>query len=132
MAEPAIGDATATYLVELYRPGLRVDALTLLAANVRHTISVMQLEGEHVAIVSSTIVPGDEYVLCVVQATSERLVRDAFARAGIALQRISAAISTHEAPADGHHLRSDDQCSIAELLRSRCSAPATLNTQETP
>lgn len=132
MAKPAISDATATYLVELYRPGVRVDALTLLAAKVRHTITVMQLEGEHVAFVSCTVVPGDEYVLCVVRATSERLARDAFARADIALQRISTAISLHQPAADGHHVRSDDQCSVAALLTSRRPAPVTLNTQENP
>ncbi len=132
MAEPAISHATATYLVELYRPGARVDALAHLAAKLRHTITSMQLEGEHVAFVSSTVVPGDEYVSCVVRAASELLVRDTFARAGIAFQRISTAISIHEPARDGHHVRSDDQCGVAALITTRCSAPATLNTQETP
>ncbi len=93
MADQPGGDATGTYLVELYRPGVRVDALTQLAAGVRDTVMQMQREGEHVAFVSSTIVPGDEYFQCVLQAASELLARDAFRRAGITFERISPAIS---------------------------------------
>jgi hypothetical protein len=43
--------------------------------------------------VRSTIVPADESFLCVIDAASERLVRDAYARAGVALERISPALS---------------------------------------
>jgi len=96
MADQGSSEATETYLIELYRPGVRVDALTQMAAGVRDTVTQMQREGEHVAFVSSTIVPRDEYLQCVLQAASELLARDAFTRAGITFERISTAISVKE------------------------------------
>ncbi len=93
MPDRPSSEAGETYLVELYRPGVPVDALTQMAAGVRDTVTQMQREGEHVAFVSSTIVPGDEYFQCVLQAASEQLARDAFTRAGVAFERISTAIS---------------------------------------
>lgn len=93
MPDQPSSEARETYLIELYRPGVRVDALTQMAGGVRDTVTQMQREGEHIAFVSSTIVPGDEYLQCVLQAASELLARDAFTRAGITFERISKAIS---------------------------------------
>ncbi len=86
-------DAGGTYLIELYRPGVRVDALERMAAEVRDAVLELQGEGEEVAFVSSTIVPGDEYLQCVLRAASELHAREAFTRAGVAFERISTAIS---------------------------------------
>lgn len=80
-------------MIELYRPGLRTEALASLAAGIRDTVTGMHHEGESIAFVSCTIVPDDEYFVCVLQATSERLARRAFARAGITFDRLSPAIS---------------------------------------
>ena len=79
-------EARDTYLVEHYRPGLQVEELRHLAARVRDAMR------EPVRFVRSTIVPGDESVLCLLEAPSEQLVREAYARAGITFERISAAI----------------------------------------
>ncbi len=91
-AQPG-SEARETYLIELYRPGLQTDALTQLAGRIRDTVTQMQREGERVMLLSSTIVPTDEYLVCVLHAGSEGLVRRAFARAGIAFERLSPAIS---------------------------------------
>jgi len=46
--------------------------------------------------VRSTIVPGDEFFLCIFDAASEELVREAYARAGITFQRISTALGDED------------------------------------
>jgi hypothetical protein len=82
-----------TYLVEHYRPGVQIDELTQSASLVRDAVGQMEREGKAVEYVSSTIVPRDEYFVAVVVAASEDLVREAYARAGIAFERISTAFS---------------------------------------
>jgi len=80
------------YLVEHYRPGLRVEELKRWAALVRRTVGELEHEGRSVHFVRSTIVPRDESLLCILEAASEELVREAYARAGIPFERISTAI----------------------------------------
>ncbi len=81
-----------TYLVEQYRPGLELDELQRLAARVRLAVDTLEGSGQPIRLVSSTIVPADESILCVVEAVSEGLVHEAYARAGSAIERGSAAI----------------------------------------
>ena len=51
-----------------------------------------QREGKDVRYVSSAIVPTDEALLCVIEAATEGLVRETYARAGIPFERLSAVI----------------------------------------
>jgi hypothetical protein len=81
-----------TYVVEHYRPGLSSDELRHLAERVRDAVVDMGRAGKAIRCLSSTVVPEDEYFQSVLEATSERLVREAHARAGISFERISAAI----------------------------------------
>ncbi len=85
--------AQNTYLVEHYQPGVGAEGLERSASLVRTTIAAMRRESSPVCYVSATIVPGDDYLHCVVQAPSEQHVRDALSQAGMAYQRISTAIS---------------------------------------
>jgi len=80
------------FLVEHYRPGLTADELGAWAARVRDTAGEMEREGKSVRYLRATIVPTDESLLCVFEAASEQLVRDAYARAGIPFERITAVI----------------------------------------
>jgi hypothetical protein len=80
------------YLVEHYRPGLRIEELKRWASLVRRTVGELEREGRPVRFLRSTIVPRDESLLCVLEAESEELVREAYARAGIPFERISTAI----------------------------------------
>jgi hypothetical protein len=80
------------YLVEHYRPGLDVSHLTNAIERVRETVVEMEDTGAPIHYVSSTIVPSDESFYCVIQAATEEDVRGAYARAGIAFERMSAAI----------------------------------------
>jgi hypothetical protein len=93
MADRARRGTWETYLVEHYRPGIGLDELERSVASVRDVVVAMQREGKAVQHVRSTIVPGDESFLCVVDAGSEELVHEAYARVGIAVDRISVAIS---------------------------------------
>ena len=81
-----------TFLVEHYRPGLTADELGAWAARVRETTNEMEREGKQVRYLRATIVPTDESLLCVLEATSEDLVREAYARAELPFERITAVI----------------------------------------
>ena len=81
-----------TYLVEHYRPGLTVGELRQWAGRVRATAAQMSSEGKAVRYVRAAIVPADETLLCVLEAATEELVRETYARAGIPFERLSAVI----------------------------------------
>ena len=81
-----------TFLVEHYRPGLTAEELGAWAARVRATTDEMEREGKAVRYVRATIVPADEWLICVLEAASEALVREAYARAELPFERITAVI----------------------------------------
>jgi hypothetical protein len=82
-----------TYLVEHYRPGLTVEELRDWAARVRDAALAMEHNGKSVRYVRSTIVPGDESLLCLLEAATEQLVHEVYARAGLPFERIQPAIA---------------------------------------
>jgi Nickel responsive protein SCO4226-like len=82
-----------TYLVENYHPGLGADELNEMVSRIRDAVAEMTRDGKAIRHVRSTIVPADESFLCVIDAASEQLVRDAYTRAGISFERISPALS---------------------------------------
>ena len=86
--------ARETFLVEHYRPGRTVEELREWAVRVRDAAGELERAGEPVHYVRSTIVPGDEALLCVLEAATEELVREAYARAGLPFERLSAVIPT--------------------------------------
>jgi hypothetical protein len=81
-----------TYLVEHYEPGTSHDDLRRSAREVRRAAAELAKEGRAVRYLRSTIVPGDEAFMAVFEAPSEELVREAYARAGVPLDRIARAI----------------------------------------
>jgi hypothetical protein len=85
-----------TYLVEHYRPGVTIDGLKQWAAQVRDAAGEMEREGKPVRYRRSTIVPADESLLCVLEASCEELVRETLARAGVPFERLSTAIADEE------------------------------------
>src|SRR5688572_30138266 len=89
MARRPHAEARETYLVEHYRPDLRGEELDHFAARARSAIRALEREGKPLRFVRSLIVPGDESCLCVVEAASEHVVREAYTRAGIPFERIS-------------------------------------------
>jgi len=90
VAKREVVEARQTFLVEVYGPPrTRAESLRELAVRVRDASAALQLEGRAIAYVRSTIVPEDEYLLCVLEAVSEEAVREACARAGLAQERVS-------------------------------------------
>ena len=59
----------------------------------RATVAELEREGKPVRFLRPTIVPRDESFLCVIEAASEQLIREAYARAGIPFERISPALT---------------------------------------
>ena len=84
--------ARQTFLVEHYRPGLTTDELGGWAGRVRDAAAELEREGKPVRYLRATIVPTDESLLCSFEAASEELVREAYARAGIPFERITAVV----------------------------------------
>ena len=89
-------DAPETFLVEHYRPGLTVDEFGAWATRLRDATGELEREGKPVRYLRATIVPTDESLLCVFEAASEQLVREAYARADIPFERITAVIPAKE------------------------------------
>jgi Nickel responsive protein SCO4226-like len=96
MARRAPHEELHTYLVEHYRPGLTVAELCQWAERVRDSASRLEEEGKAVRYVRSAIVPADESLLCVLEAATEELVRETYARAGIPFERLSTVIPEGE------------------------------------
>ena len=81
-----------TFLVEHYRPGRDVTQLSSSIARIQQIVAEMERAGEPVRYLSATIVPGDESFFCLIEAASEEVVSDAYRRADVPFERISAAI----------------------------------------
>ena len=92
MAQRAATDPGQTYLVENYHPGLGADELRQIVSRVRDAVAEMARDGKAIRYLRSTIVPADESFLCVIEAASEELAREAYTRAGIPFERISPAL----------------------------------------
>ena len=80
-----------TYLVEYYRPSSTAVDLERVASRVREAVDQLEREGRLVRFRHSTIVATDESFLCVIEAASEDVVRMAYDRASVTLERISVA-----------------------------------------
>jgi hypothetical protein len=93
MARRAVAHQRQTYLVENYHPGLGENELQGMVSRIRSAVAEMARDGKAIRHVRSTIVPADESFLCVIDASSENLVRDAYTRAGTSFERISPALS---------------------------------------
>ncbi len=84
------------FQVEHYRSGVPASALEQIARRVRAAADAMGLEGETVELVSATIVPADDYLVCLFAAASESIVRRLYQRAGIECERLSLAIAVNQ------------------------------------
>ena len=92
MAQRAAADPRQTYLVENYHPGLGAKELRQIVSRVRDAVAQMARDGKAIHYMRSAIVPADESFFCVIDAASEELAREAYARAGIPFERISPAL----------------------------------------
>jgi hypothetical protein len=93
MARRATAHPRQSFFVEHYRPGLSTEALSRCAGLVRDAVKELEGEGKPIHFRRWLIVPGDESLLCMLEADSEQLVRQAYARAELTFDRISAAVA---------------------------------------
>jgi hypothetical protein len=93
MAQRAAAEPRQTYLVENYHPGLGAEELRQIVSRIRDAVAEMTRAGKAIHCLRSTIVPADESFLCVIEAASEQLAREAYARAGVSFDRISPALA---------------------------------------
>ena len=91
MAERAPAQSPQTYLVEHYRPDSTVADLDRSASRVREAVDDLERQGRRLRFRHSIVLAADETLLCVVDAASEELVRLAYDRASVTVDRISAA-----------------------------------------
>jgi hypothetical protein len=84
--------ASKMYLVEQYRPGASLDDLNAAVHDVRLAADEMARRSRPVRCLHCTIVPSDEALLALFEATSEQLVREVYAIAGIPFERITGAV----------------------------------------
>lgn len=85
-------DTVATFLVERYWPGVTVTAFTTVTGIVDENVERLRAEGASIRTIASTLVPADEAAYWVVEAASADLVRLAFGRAGVPVERIVEAV----------------------------------------
>jgi hypothetical protein len=96
--------ALETFLVEHYRPGLDAASLWRAAAEIRWAAAPRRRKST-VRYVRSTVVPDDEAFISIFEAESEEALRDAYARAGLAFDRISKAVEEHVGSTYGEELQ---------------------------
>jgi hypothetical protein len=87
---PAAG--TRTFLVERYWPGVDEPLLRAVLPELERIAATMRAEGQPVDHMSSIFMPTDQVVFTLISAPSERVVRELNDRAGLPMDRITAAI----------------------------------------
>jgi len=83
-----------TFLVEHYWPGVTPAAFDEAAERVRSSAEALARAGEPIRYLHSTLVPEDESGFCVLEAASQGLVEEAYARAGVRFERVVHAVET--------------------------------------
>jgi hypothetical protein len=91
-------DALETFLVERYWPGIDLAGLRAVIGRLDTTAAAMTDEGVRVQHLGSILMPIDEVVFSLITAADESVVRDVNARAGLPVDRITAAITLRATP----------------------------------
>jgi hypothetical protein len=93
--EPADPPLTRTFLVERYWPGVDEQRARSVASSLEQAALTMTAEGTPVEHLGSILMPADEVVFSLIEATDERTARQLNERADVPLDRIAAAITFH-------------------------------------
>jgi hypothetical protein len=96
-------EATHTYLVECYSPGIARADVESAAERALDASAALRREGWSVEYVGALLVPGDEVVFHVFASTSAAAVREASSRAAVSFARV-----VESEPVGSLHLRRDD------------------------
>jgi len=90
---PANPPRSQTFLVERYWPGVDEAAARRVVSSLERAARAMTSEGTPVAHVGSILMPADEVVFSLIEATDERAARQVNERAEVPLDRIAAAVT---------------------------------------
>jgi hypothetical protein len=80
-------DATRSYLVEYYWPGVSAEKAAASAQRMRAAASTLRRQGGNVIFLGSILVPADESVFCLFDG-AEADVRRASEQAGVPFERV--------------------------------------------
>jgi hypothetical protein len=86
---------TRTFLVERYWPGVDEAMARTVVLNLEREARAMTAEGTPVGHLGSILMPADEVVFSLIEASDERTARQLNERADVPLDRIAAAITFH-------------------------------------
>ena len=86
------GAQTTSWVVEHYWPGLTSELFRTLPRRIHRTAAAMARDGMPVRCRHSTLVPADEAAYSVIEAASQALVQELYARAGVRFDRIVTAV----------------------------------------
>ena len=81
-----------TFLVERYWPGVTVELFTNAVQRLEGSVANLRREGVSIETVTATLVPTDEAAYWVIDGPSAETVEMAFARSGMPVERIVAAV----------------------------------------
>jgi hypothetical protein len=85
-----------TFLVEHYWPGVTTGEFATALGRVRASADELAREGVDVRYLHSTLVLEDEAAFCVLAAASREFVERAYARAGVAFERLVEAVDVDQ------------------------------------
>lgn len=91
-------DQGSTFLVERYWPGIDEPRLRAVLPNLDRAARDMRDEGQAVEHVGSILMPADQVVFTLIDASSESVVREVHARADLQIDRIALAIQVAPEP----------------------------------
>ena len=89
-----------TYLVERYWPGIDEPRLRAVLPNLERAARDMRDEGQAVEHVGSILMPADQVVFTLIDASSEAVVREVNERADLRIDRIAVAIQVAPDPTE--------------------------------
>ena len=87
-----------TYLVERYWPGIDEPGLRAALPNLERAARDMRDEGQSVEHVGSILMPADQVVFTLIDASSEAVAREVNERADLRIDRIAVAIQVAPDP----------------------------------
>ena len=87
-----------TYVVERYWPGVTQESLRAATRRLSRSATETTRHGSPVRHVRSTLIPGEEYVVCVFEATSAGAVREVNQRADVPFERVVEAVEVDAFP----------------------------------
>lgn len=122
------GSPTTTFLVEGYWSEATVESLTVASERLDESLNDLRAEGFAIRAVAAMLVPSDEAAYWIVDGPSADVVARAYARAGVAVERIVAALDLR--PRRAWRAASSRNAAAAVATDGRKHPAATRRTED--